>query len=1097
MGIRYRRLLIWTLPLFVVPLGLHAQEPTTLTGRVIGSEGVPIEAASVYIESMNMGVLTNTQGRYLLIIPASRVTGQTVTLRASIIGRTTQEQEVTLRPGTFVVDFVLATDPLRLEEIVVTGAGLNTERQKLGVTINSVKADEITLSQEVNLVSALAGKAPNVEVVSSAGDPGAGSYIRIRGANSLLGSNQPLFVVDGVPIDNSSTTIEASVTGTVVTNRAMDLNPNDILSVEILKGAAAAAIYGSRAANGVVLVTTKSGTPGTNRIEYRSSLSWDEVNRTVPLQRSFGQGMAGVSGINEAFGLPAGSIPETGEVCLDVYGVPRERCPASWGLSLGSGTPVFDHANEIYRTGLRSDQFMTWSGGNENTDYYLSIGRLDQEGVIVGPQKYDRTTVRLKASHAFRDDLRIGGNFAYTDGQGDYVQQGSNISGIQLAALRTPPDFNSLPYLTETGLQRTYRRPDPASVTQSRGYDNPFWIANEITNTAEVGRTFGNVNVHYTPFPWLRVDYTLGADYSADERRTIFPKSSSDFPNGRVVRADIVNLEVDHNLVATADRDLNADVRVAFSVGQNLNHREFRRYQVNGQNLILGTDQLDFTVDKIPDEYESTVRTDGYFAQAQLDAFDQLYVTGALRYDGSSTFGGEDQRFAYPKASVAWDFSRHLAETPFSFAKARLAYGVAGKQPPIFSNVSAFQTATITDGWLTPNGLQTIYLGNEGVISEATLGNSDIKPERTAEYEAGLDFALLDNRISVALTYYYQHTTDAILAVNTAPSTGFFSKYANAAEFENEGFEASLDVNVLNTERVQWNLATQWATNESCVLDLAGTEEFSLTGFVGSTNSVVAPIRDANGKVTKCYPIGVMYSDDFIRFGRGSLDDDGVDIDATYSGWKAGDVYIGPNGYPQYDPQSRVTGDANPDWTASIRNNFQIGDNLRVSALLDFKHGGDAWNGTKGALYFFGTHKDTEPYHGEGRSEVFGETILGQFDVAGPGAGQSVPINWLTWFWNGIGSGFTGPASQFIEDAGWIKLRDVSVAYTFRDQPWLDRLGLSSLDVMVSGRNLKTWTDYTGIDPENNLDGQTLGRGIDYFNNPQTRAWVVNVTVVR
>jgi hypothetical protein len=280
------------------------------------------------------------------------------------------------------------------------------------------------------------------------------------------------------------------------------------------------------------------------------------------------------------------------------------------------------------------------------------------------------------------------------------------------------------------------------------------------------------------------------------------------------------------------------------------------------------------------------------------------------------------------------------------------------------------------------------------------------------------------------------------------------------------------------------------------VLDLAGTEEISLTGFAGSTNSVVAPERDANGNVTKCHALGVMYTDDFIRFGRGSVDAAGVDIDATYSGWQPGDVYIGEDGYPQYDPQSRVTGDANPDWTASIRNSVQIGRNLRISALLDFKHGGDVWNGTRGALYYFGTHRDTEPYHGAGKEEVFGETFLTQYGVAGPGAGTAVPID-LDWFTSDIGSSFTGPSGQFIEDGGFVKLRDVSIAYTIRDQAWLSGMGFSSLDVMLSGRNLKTWTDYTGIDPESNLNGQTLGRGIDYFNNPQTRSWVVNFTLAR
>ncbi|HUP51966.1 MAG TPA: TonB-dependent receptor plug domain-containing protein, partial [Longimicrobiales bacterium] len=504
---------------------VSAQEPTTLTGSVLTPAGVPVEAATVFIEAMNLGVLTNAQGRYLLIVPASRRVGDAqVQVRASQIGRTSLVQAITLQPGTMVLDFVLGDDPLQLEAIVVTGVGLDTERQKLGVTINSVSATEIALSQEVNLVSALAGKAPNVEVTSSAGDPGAGSYIRIRGANSLLGSNQPLFVVDGVPVDNSTTGIESTVAGTVTTNRAHDINPNDIESIEILKGAAAAAIYGSRAANGVIMITTKRGRPGTNTIQYRSSWGWSEVNQTQPLQRSFGQGLVDPTDGTTALVNPVGY-------------------PLTWGAAVGSN-PTFDHATEMYKTGLVSDQFLTWSGGNESTDYYLSLGRLDQDGTIVGPQDYTRTTVRLRAGHSFRDDLRISGNFAYSDGEGNFVQQGSNISGIQLAALRTPPDFDNQPYLTDEGLHRSYRAPNPTSPNTGRGYDNPFWIANEITNRANVSRTFGNVAAQYTPFNWLEVNYTLGTDYSADERTTVFPKSSSDFPAGRLIRADLINLEI-------------------------------------------------------------------------------------------------------------------------------------------------------------------------------------------------------------------------------------------------------------------------------------------------------------------------------------------------------------------------------------------------------------------------------------------------------------------------------------------------------------------------------------------------------------------------
>ena len=1085
-----RQLSLCAVALAIASFPASAQEPTTLTGSVLSPAGVPVEAATIFIESLNLGVLSNAQGRFLLIVPASRRVGDArVEVRASQIGRASQAQTVTLQPGTQVLDFVLADDPLLLEAIVVTGVGLDIERQKLGVTINSVTSNEINLSNETNLVAALAGKAPNVQVTSSSGDPGAGSYIRIRGANSLIGSNQPLFVVDGVPIDNSTNGIESSTAGTALTNRAADINPNDIESIEILKGAAASAIYGSRAANGVVMVTTKRGRPGTNTIQYRSSYSWNKVTETVPLQTAFGQGT--VNPANPTVNLSPNSS-------------------ATWGPALAAGTPVFDHADELYKTGLVNDQFLTWSGGNESTDYYLSLGRLAQEGTIVGPQQYTRTTVRLRAGHSFRDDLRVTGNIAYTDGQGDFIQQGSNISGIQLGGLRTPPEFNNLPYLDAgNGFHRSYRLKTPTSATGTRGYDNPFWIANEITNTAQVSRTFGNVGAQYTPADWLVVNYTLGVDYSADERRTVFPKSSSDFPNGRLIRADLVNLQLDHNLVATARRTFNENIEGSLSLGQSLNHAEYRRYQVNGQTLILGTDQLDFAVDRVPDEYTETVRTDGYFAQATLDLYEQLYFTGALRYDGSNTFGQGDKRFAYPKFSAAWDFSRYVESTPLSFAKARFAFGIAGKRPPVFSNVSSFDTGTITDGWLAPNGLETIYAGFDGVVSEATLGNEDITPERTREWEAGFDVAVLDNRLSLGFTYYNALTTDAILAVSTAPSTGFFSAFKNAGEFSNSGIELSATANIIETNMLGWDFNAQWARNTSCTRGLAGSEEFSLTGFSGATNSVVAPRTDRADAYTSCeftkdgvtnygYQMGVMYMDDFIRFGNGSLSDEAYDIDndATITGWNNGDVYLGDDGYPQYDPQSRVVGDANPDWTASFRNNIRVGDNLRISALLDVKAGGQTWNGTKGALYFFGTHADTEAYHGAGATRTFGEDYYTQYTYAGPGLNRAVPID-VSWFRNNIGSTFTGPSSQVIEESGFVKLRDVSVAYTLRNQDWLSRIGLSTMDMQVVGRNLMTWTDYTGIDPESNLNGQSLGRGIDYFNNPQTRSWAVNFTLTR
>jgi TonB-linked SusC/RagA family outer membrane protein len=1076
-----------------------AAAQATVSGRITDANGEALSDVELLVGALRVSALSGRDGSYRLLIPAARLAGVTsVTLTARRIGYRAQRIEIRPLPGSEVTqNFQLVADPFLLDEVVVTGQGLTESRQRLAATVASIEAEDIVASREVDVVAAMAGKAPNVEITKTSGEPGAGTYIRIRGARSISGGTQPLFVVDGQPIDNSSNAIETDVAGTQVQNRAADLNPADIESVEILKGAAASAIYGSRAANGVILITTKSGQRGATRMSLSSTYSWDKVTALPPLQTQWSRGLDLVA------------LGATGEL----------SSTASWGQPVSG--PTFDHAGELFRTGHQFDNTLTMSGGTDRTTYYLSLGYLDHQGVFLDNSAYRRISTRLKGSHDFTSTLNVGGNFAYTTSNGDLIQQGSNISGIFLGGLRTPPEFNNLPYLdSATGLHRSYRNPNPTSLTQGRGYDNPFWVMYEHRNTSDVDRTFGNINVDFDPLPWLNFNYLLGADFSNDQRLTVLPKSSSDFPLGRMIRAELVSKNWDHTLLATARGNPSENLGFTFSLGQNLNQQEFRRYQVNGQNLIFGTDQLDFTVDRVPDEFFSRVRTDGYFAQATVDLAQQLFLTGALRYDGSNTFGGdrdtatgeqESSRFVYPKASAVWEFTRHVPLV--HFGKLRFAWGQAGRQPPVYSNVSAFGVGTFTDGWLTPNGIESIYGGNEGVFSNITLGNSGIKPERTTEWEAGADLQLFGGSAALGVTYYRAKTQDAILDLPIAPSTGYFQQSANGAEFRNWGWEATLDLLPVNRPNFSWRIAAQWAKNNSMVDTLLGAERVYLAGFTGSAVAVV-----------QGHPFGVLYTDDFIRFGRGIIADcdlDGApdcDIDTQFPGNPEGTLFIGPDGFPQYDPTERVTGDPNPDWTGSVRNTITIMDKFRISGLVDVKQGGDIWNGTKGALVFFGTHASTAPMQGAGTRHIFGcgDYTKGELSectnpvgVAGPGAGtvprvdldgdgtaEEVPLNWATWTQVGLGSGFTGPSSQFIEDGGFVKLRDVSVSFTLEGD-WLDRYGFSAMDVTVSGRNLKTWTDYTGIDPESNLTGQSTGRGLEYFNHPQTRSFVLTFTLHR
>ena len=466
-----RRFIPFILSAFLaLPALLAAQEPVTITGKVTSDAGQPLGQVEVAIPAMGLGALSKDDGRYVVVVPGARVSGQTVTIVARRLGYKSQSAQVTLTAGGVTHDFTLAANPLQLGEVVVTGAGTSTETEKLGSVRNNVSSDLIQKASETNVVQSLAGKAPNVTVLQQSGDPGASSFINIRGISSILGSNQPLFVVDGVPADNSTfstsnfnapddgggtITPGGQTEGTVQTNRAADINPNDIESVEILKGPAASAIYGARAAFGVILVTTKSGRSGPTHFSFRSSTSFDDINHTYPLQTSFGQGTNGIHADTSV----GGQCDQAGA------GV----CGRSWGPAIPAGARIFEHANDIYRVGHTLDNGFTVSGGNDRTTFFLSGDNNYQQGVIVGPNNYfSRSTVRFKGSHRVIDNLKLGANLAFADTRAHYIQRGNNTNGIQLGDLRTPPAFNNFPYALQTGVglqQRSFRFQHPTDAT--------------------------------------------------------------------------------------------------------------------------------------------------------------------------------------------------------------------------------------------------------------------------------------------------------------------------------------------------------------------------------------------------------------------------------------------------------------------------------------------------------------------------------------------------------------------------------------------------------------------------------------------------------
>jgi TonB-linked SusC/RagA family outer membrane protein len=1096
----FRRLVLLAAGLVLAPRWVAAQEPVTLSGRVTTETGSPLGYAEVVIPGLGLGAVTRDDGRYAIVIPGARATvGQSITVTARRLGYKASTVQVTLAAGIVEHDFTLAANPLQLGEVVVTGAGTTTETEKLGNVRNNVPADQIERSAETNVVQALAGKAPNVNVMQQSGDPGASSFINIRGISSILGSNQPLLVVDGVPADNSTFSTSnfnlpddggafGQTEGTVASNRAIDINPNDIESVEILKGPAASAIYGSRAAAGVVLITTKSGRAGPTRFTFRSSASFDDINHSYPLQSSFGEGLFGVH-----------ADTSLGGACDNISSA---ICLRSWGPPIPGGAQVFDHSSELYQEGHVLDNGFTVSGGNDRTTFYLSGDNTYNRGVIVGPNNYfSRTAVRAKATHRVIDNLKVGADIAFADARARYVQRGNNVNGVQLGVLRTPPDFNNQPFLDPVyGQHRSFRfqHPNATTLFDSRGFDNPFFVLNEQQNSSNVGRVYGNINAEYLPLPWIRINYTLGVDYSTDERLEGCPVSSSDVCNGgRVIEAKIVNYQIDHNLTATASFTINPNLGGTFTLGQNLDTKNLRLLGTVGRGLVAPSPyKLSNTVNQdLPVDNETVIHDASWFGQAQFDLYNQLHLTAALRNDGSSTFGRSNLRSWFPKGSAAWEFTKAIGSLSWlSYGKARVAYGEAGVEPNPYLTSQTFSSG-IVGGISQGTGNTPTQNGIGGLTSSITRAATVLRPERSKEFEAGVDLGFFQDRADMSFTFYNKKSVDVILPTPLSPSTGFLQQASNAATIRNRGVELSLNLRPVQRADYGWEVGLQWARNRNTVLSLGGEQFLS----IGDFNNQVAMVGQ---------PLGVYLGTGFLRCGVSSdanvIDTLGTTLGSVCSGHPKGALFIGADGFPVGDPDPRIVQDPNNKWTGSVRTAFRY-RKFQVTGLVDIRHGGQIWNGTKGALWSYGTHKDTEQRATctsltscTGNEKTFGSG--GWFDgpVAGPGAGTPVPIG-ENWYRFVAACPFVGIDEPCIEDAGFVKLREVSVAYTI-DAPWVRRLiGFSSADIRVTGRNLHTWTKYTGYDPETNLGGAISAGagagGVDYFNNPQTRSFVFSITL--
>jgi TonB-linked SusC/RagA family outer membrane protein len=1064
-----------------------------LHGIVRSAEGQPLGFAQVAITTMNLVTQSREDGRYTLNLPAAVLHGQTVQVTVRALGFKAQTSSIVLTSPLVDLNFSLESNPLQLGEVVVTGAGTSREVQKIANSRSSVDSSAIVKSAEPNIVTALSAKASGVNVTSNAGDPGASASIRIRGENTIGRPSEPLFVVDGVPIDNSTTTV-ASLDpqtggpqgGVASPNRAIDINPDDIASIEILKGAAAGAIYGARAGQGVVLITTKSGRSGKTTTTFRSEYGLSNVPHFVPLQRQYGEGSGGVAD-------PCSSGADGPDCLTNGY---------SWGEALGPTVPTYNHADEVFQTGPMTDNTLSVSGGDQKTTFYASGTYTDQNGVVIGPNNYlHRTAVRLKADHEIAPGLRINGNVEYANTVQDAVQKGYNYSSITWTSWLTPPDFNNAEYLDpKYGLQRSFRFPFPTPVyaDSTRGYDDPFFSAYTNQSTTNSNRVVGSIGASWQALSWLRFNYTLGVDYDHDARIQAAPigNSQTALPTGQVIGLDLDNFQLDHNLNGTASWSRGPNVQGTFTLGQNLNARSNQELGIVGDGLLADYPySLDNTnAERTPAfNLASYVHDDGYFSQGTLDLAQQLFLKTGVRYDGSSTFATSNQYAWFPNGSAAWEFTKLIGRSldpVINYGKLRMAYGESGTEPFPYETIHYYQAAGAFNDFFSAANLAASGNGNAGLFTPDTEPGN-LKPERTKELEGGVDLGLFRDRSDLSVTYYHKTSDNVILPLVVPASTGYTNQWTNGAAIRNDGIELQLNIRPIKSRDIDWEVGTMYAANWNKVTSLDGLQ-YVPYGGLGGFDYTYTEVG---------YGVDTFRGYDYVRCGRGIVID-GYSIDANCTAAQRRDhaLFIDDGthgaegaGYPILDPTQRPLGNPDPRWTGNVHTNFRW-KHVTVSGLLDIREGGSIYDATLQTLDYYGTSLESAQLRN--KSVVFGQSFL-PGPVAGPGAGTKAVLD-QNWFQNYYGGIFPPITAPFLEDGSFLRLREVSIGYTFDGRFLTHNLGFSTIEVRAAARNLATWTKYKGADPEVDAGGAESGsQGIDYFGIPQTRSFVFSLTLTR
>ena len=919
-------------------------------------------------------------------------------------------------------------------EVVITALGIKRDNKSLGYSTTKVGGDDLSKVGNQNLVNSLSGKAAGLQVISSGGAPGSGSRLVIRGgAKSLTNSNEPLYVIDGVPITNANDGNSNTVTGISSPNRAADINPDDIESINILKGAAGAVLYGNRGSNGVILITTKSGKSraGKPQITLSTQVAVDNALVLPDFQTVYAQGERGVYG---------------------------EATPLSWGPKIQGQTiysnavgknvtlSVYDPRKQFLQTGVTRNNNVSLSHSFNKSNIFLSAGHSLQTSIVPN-QEYEKTNFRFNGNTQVTEKFNAGVNISYNKTMGNVPFAGQDGNNPIFSLFHAPVswDLKGYGYVNSvTGKQLNFR---------GGSFDNPYWSVYKSSAKTSSDRFIASLSLGYDLTNWLKLTYRLGNDYFVDNRVIFKDIYSGTQPKGYLSYDDIKRNELTSTLMANINTNINDNLALIVILGQDYNKRTQRNNIITGTALAAPSliNANNIAASDPPYNHETKRTLFGFFGDVSLSYKNYLFLNLVGRYEMASTLPENNRSYFYPGVSGSFVFSDafKINKNILSYGKVRAGISRTARDADPYLVIQAYETAKYDDGFVP--GVTFPFNNDFGTFVGYTVANTwndpDLKPEFTTEYEVGTELRFLRNRIGLEFTYFENKNTDGIIGLRISPASGAVKSIENTGQTSSKGIEAGLKVVPIKTKDFNWEVNFNFSRIRSLVEEThPKTDRIYMGGFSG--NPAIYAVK------------GERY---------GSI------VGSAYMRDANGNILVGSNGRPMTQ-SGQVLGHVEPDWTGSVGTTFKY-KGVYLTAQLDIRQGGYLFNGTEQLLDYYGVSAKT-------LEREKGTIVFPGVTSAGTPNTTSTLLDQYYYY--------TLPTEAYVYKNDWVKLREISLGYSFQPAGFDF---IRSIDVGVFGRNLFLWTKVPHIDPESSSFGTGNAQGVSRFAFPSTRSFGVNLKV--